>query len=138
MKRYIRSATLDDIQNYVIELLSVPGVSYVEIVKRYADYILCKLHYTDNTTSSAFKVAYKSIQSRQDASTVWNPAWSITDDGTVVDESGNVQGYFKLLKKRPQTTSRDYDEGSLVVYYGTQSADLSEDSATKIAEKLHK
>ena len=138
MKRYIRSSTLDDIQATAIDLLSVPSVASVEIIERRVNYISCRLHYNDGTTSNVFKVTYDNIQSRKDAANSWNPTWSIKDDGTVINQSGEVQGYFKLLKKRPQSTSRDYKDDSLVVYYGAQSADLTEASAADVVENLHK
>lgn len=139
MKRYIRNvSSLQTLQDIVVDRLSVPGVANVEILKANSNNIHGKLHYEDGTVSDQFEVTYRSSQNRSEATTTWNPQWHVKDDGAVVDESGEIQGYFKLLKQRPQTTSRQYDENSLVIYYGVQSAKLSDDSAATIAKNLHK
>lgn len=95
-----------------------------------------KLLYEDGSTSNAFTVRFANKPNRKDAEIIWNPLWSIREDGAVLDESGKVVGWFKLTKQRPQVTSANYQEDSLIIDYGTRSMELTDTSGEQVAKAV--
>ncbi len=137
MKRYIKSASsLDQLSKVIQDRLMVSGVDLVKIQSINSKYAQVKLIYSDGSESDTFTVRFKNNPNRQDASTSWNPDWKVQDDGSVVDSNNDVIGYFKLLKRKPQVTSANYQENSLVVDFGTKSIDLTENSGPQVAKAV--
>lgn len=137
MKRHIHcAATLDSMKQVIEDRLSVSGVKKVEVYNINSKYASVRILYDDGTVSRSFHVRFENHPDRSAAQTAWTPGWSVLDDGTVVDANGRRVGYFKLIQKRPQSTSPNYLEDSLVVDYGTQTLPLNEESGRQVADAV--
>lgn len=137
MKYYVHCAsTLDDMKRVIVDRLTVPGVKKVEVYNMNSKFASVRIFYDDETVSKSFHVRYENNPDRSVAQTLWTPGWSVLDDGTVVDENGHTVGYFKLIQRRPQSTSPNYLEDSLVVDYGTETLPLNDESGKQVADAV--